>query len=131
LVARQTECGKRTDITYCDWGPPYYKNDEWQGGCWRIGNTVSDKSKCERDKGRIVEACPKNTLVRPQSSSSTTPPSNSQYCFYSNDCYIIGVFYIGGTADAYFAYTSYCTYEGGAIVTRDWCVTNDYPIRDN
>jgi hypothetical protein len=136
LVAGQTECGKRTDITYCNWGPPYYEDGEWQGGCWRIDNTTSEKSKCTNDYGNVVSACPNNTLNRPSSSSrassSSTTASGSQYCFYSNAyCDIIGRFYIGSNAYAYFEFASDCTAYPGTVVTRAWCVTNDYYIRDN
>jgi hypothetical protein len=153
LVAGQTECGKRTDITYCSWGPPYYEDGEWQGGCWRIDNTTSEKSKCTNDWGNVVSICPNNTLNRPQISSSSSRPSSSssrpsssssrpsssstttsgsQYCFYSNAyCDIIGRFYIGSTPYAYFEFASDCTAYPGTVVTRAWCVTNDYYIRDN
>jgi hypothetical protein len=147
LVAGQTECGKRTDITYCNWGPPYYDALEgWQGGCWRIDNTTSEKSKCTNDYGNVVSQCPNNTLVRPSSSSlaptpssssrpsssSTTSPNNSSYCYYEDGyCYIIGAFYRDGNLVAYFQYASTCTSEGGTVETRSWCVSNSHGILDD
>jgi hypothetical protein len=107
----------------------------WESGCFEI---VPDPaavygpsyiSTCSAAQSN----CSSYGLGGPYSNSdctsSTTPPSGSQYCFYSNRyCDIIGLF----SGNLYYFLDAYdCTTYPGTVVTRAWCLTNDYPIRDN